>query len=249
MKGNEIVARQRRDRLRRAAVGHPVRVKAVDQTIEDGVGDVFRILGADLQARQHLLALPLDFSGRERRKSCHVGQHLHAAVEAVLHHDHVEERQIGGRARPHRAPDEIDGVGEFLRRTRRAVTGRFHPLIKQGCREPRRAELFLRIRRRTRSDEQTHAHDRLLVVKHDHHLETVGQRLQFVGRKLDIARRQRARRTLRGPVADLSRGCADTHGPRGDETRGGLHRLDSSHCAPGRPFGRIVNTRRFSGLK
>ena len=36
----------------------------------------------------------------------HVGQHPHPCLEAVLHHDHVDEAEIAGRARAHGAPDE-----------------------------------------------------------------------------------------------------------------------------------------------
>ena len=69
----------------------PYGMEAVDQPIEHRVGDVAGILEADLQARQHLLALALDLRRRERRLPRHVGQHLQAGVEAVLHHDHVAE--------------------------------------------------------------------------------------------------------------------------------------------------------------
>jgi hypothetical protein len=70
-------------------------VKAVDEAIEHGVGDVVRVFKADAQTRQRLLPLAIDLGRRERRVAHHVGQHPQTRLEAVLHHHHVQEGQIG----------------------------------------------------------------------------------------------------------------------------------------------------------
>ena len=41
--------------------------------------------------------------------------------------------------------------------------------------------------------------DRLLVVQHRHHLQSVVERADFIGRELDVVGRQRTRRTFGGP--------------------------------------------------
>ena len=98
MKRHQVAARDGADRPRRTALGHAVRVESVDQTVEDDVGNVGGIVVADLQARQHLVALPLDLGRREGRAPRHVGQQIEGEVEAVLHDEDVDETEVAGRA-------------------------------------------------------------------------------------------------------------------------------------------------------
>ncbi len=56
--------------------GLAVRMKPVDQPIEDHAGEIVGIVVADLQARQDLLTLPLDFLGGERRMAREVGHEI-----------------------------------------------------------------------------------------------------------------------------------------------------------------------------
>ena len=114
---DDVVPRDAVDASRRAGLRHAVGMEAVDEPIEHGVGDVLGILEADLQAGQHLLPLAIDLLRRERRMPRHVRQHAHAGVEAVLHHDHVEEGQVGAGAGAHGAADEVDRVGDLARPT------------------------------------------------------------------------------------------------------------------------------------
>ena len=93
------------------------------------------------------------------------------SVEAVLHHHHVREAQVAARAGAQRAADEVDGVGHLLRR--RASSVPWSSSDATSCDE---AVLARRIRGAARAHQQTHAHLRLLVVHHDHHLHAVGQR-------------------------------------------------------------------------
>ena len=68
----QIVARERGQRLRRARLRPAVGMEAVDQPIEHDVREELRVVVADLHARQRLLPLPLDLFRRERRMLRHV---------------------------------------------------------------------------------------------------------------------------------------------------------------------------------
>ena len=202
--------------------------------------------------------------------SRHGRQHPHAGFEAVLHDDHVQERQIGAGAGAHGAADEVDRVRQFLRRPGR------RPLIEQRGFEVRQTELVFWIGGRAGADEQPEIDERLFVVQHRDDLQPVRKRPHFVRRKLDIARRQRTRRALGRPVARLCMRRLDTEQQREhrDEyaTETPRHRAnpfvplplclcgsvaDPSQCArkrihraPALPDdGMIVSTRRFSDLK
>jgi hypothetical protein len=264
---DQVIARERGDRLRRAVLRHPVRMEAVDQPIEHGVRDVAGIFEADRLPREHLLALALDFRRRERRLPRHVGQHAEPGVEAVLHHDHVHEREIGAGAGAHRAADEVDRVVHLLRRHR------LRALIEERGGEVRQPEFLPRIGGGTRAHEQAHRDRRLLVVHHHDDLQPVGQRLDLVGRELDVACRQRLRRPL-GRPGDRLRGREITGTKRDHReekaTETQRHEEPSSspclrvsvadhalrsrgalpaHGAPAFPDGISVSTSRFSGLK
>jgi hypothetical protein len=91
MVGNQVVASDRRQRLRRSALRQAVRMKSVDQPIENGVGNKSRILEVHLQRRQGLPALSLDLFRRKRRVARHIGQQPQTGIEAVLHDDDVDE--------------------------------------------------------------------------------------------------------------------------------------------------------------
>src|SRR4029453_11621763 len=56
----QVVTGDAGERVWRAALRPRIRVETVDQPSEDGVGDVLRVLQADLQARKDLLPLTLD---------------------------------------------------------------------------------------------------------------------------------------------------------------------------------------------
>ena len=194
VKGEQVVARQRSERLRRAVGRHAVRMESVHQPIEDRVGDVLGILEADLETRQHLLPLSFDFSGGERRLARQLGQHAHAFLETVLHHDHVAEREVGRGAGAHGAADEIDLVVHLFGGLR------LRSLIEQRGDKVREPELALWIGRRPGANQEPHRHGGLLVMQDRDDLQAVRHRLQLVRRKFDVTRRQRPRRLLGGPL-------------------------------------------------
>jgi hypothetical protein len=140
---NQIVARQPRDRVGRAGLRQAVRVEAVDQPIEHGIRDEPGVVEADLERRQQLLALALDFRLGKRRTTSHLRQHAEPGVEAVLHHHHVEVAQVGPGARAGGAADEVDRVVEFFRRLRRGPVG---PLVEKRRCQVHEAGLAFRIR-------------------------------------------------------------------------------------------------------
>ena len=58
------------------------------------------ILEADLQARQHLLPLTLDLGRRRTPDARAMSDSMRMpGLEAVLHHDHVDEGEVGRRRR------------------------------------------------------------------------------------------------------------------------------------------------------
>jgi hypothetical protein len=249
VKRDEIVAGDAGDGLRRAGLGQAVGMKAIHESIEHRIGDVLRIIKTHTQARQHLLALAIDLRLREPGMSRHVRQHPHGGFEAVLHDDHMQERQVGAGAGAHGAADEVDRVRQFLCRPGR------RPLIEQRGFEVCQTELVFWIGGRAGADEQPEIDERLFVVQHRNDLQSVRERPHFVRRKLDVARRQRTRRALGRPVARLCTRRLDTEQQR--EHRDKYAVADPSQCArkrlhraPALPDdGMIVSTRRFSDLK
>ena len=115
----EIVAGDARDRLGSARIGPAVRMEAVDQAIEHHPGYVVRIFVPDLEARQNLLALPLELLGSELRVPRQIGHHIEPEGEAVLHHDCVDEGEIAARPGTDQAADRVDRRGDLLRISRR----------------------------------------------------------------------------------------------------------------------------------
>jgi hypothetical protein len=271
---HDVLAREAGDRRRRPRRRQAVRIGAVDQPIEHRVGEKPGILQADLQVREHLLPLPFDVVRRERGAPRHVRQQAQPVVEAVLHHDHVDEAEIRTRARAGRRAHEVDLVGE-----RRGVHRR-GALVEQRGRQVREAELVGRLRRTAGAHEQPQAHHGLLVVQHGHDLKAVGQRAHVIGREVHVVRLERPRRALARPLEGLRiderrheecknaemQECknADLHECRNAE--GTLrHAVTPPHsciraflhlCIPAFlhslrqcPSGRIVMTTRFSGRK
>ena len=75
---DDVLPRQRGERLGGAAAGQAVRVEAVDQAIDHLARDAVGILRRHLQRRHRLLPLPLDLLRRERRPPHDVGHQLQA---------------------------------------------------------------------------------------------------------------------------------------------------------------------------
>ena len=95
---HEIVARQRRHRVRRPVARLAVGMEAEDQALDHRAGHVVRILVAHLQRRQQLLALPLELLGREGRPADDVGEQLQPLVQVARQQDGVGEGQVGAGA-------------------------------------------------------------------------------------------------------------------------------------------------------
>ena len=141
-----------------------------------------------------------------------------------------DEGQIGAGAGAHRAADEVDGVVHLLRRHRSSCPDR--AATPPGARARASASDRTRV---PAAHQQPHRHRRLLVVQHDDDLQAVGQRLDLVGRELDVARRQRLRRALGRPAADCARG-AGTEDETHEHSTPGRHATDAdtdrmvAHC-------------------
>ena len=93
-------------------------------------------------------------------------------------------------------------------------------------------------------DQQPHADRRLLVMEDRHHLQAVGERLDLIGREVDVAGGQRPRRPLRRPVARLRRRRRRTQRAdarrtapqtRSSARRERVGRLSCAPCCPSRP--------------
>ena len=183
---DEIVARDARDRLRRARVRPAVRMEAVDEPVEHHAGEVVRIVVADLQPRQDLLALPLDLLRRER--GLRARSDTRSSPKARL--SFITTALMKVRSLPAPVPSappiESIGVGDLLGVLRRRA------LIEQRRDERRDARLVRRVLRAAGADDQPQADRRLLVVRDRDDLQAVGQRPDLVGRKLDVARRPAA---------------------------------------------------------
>ena len=110
----QIVPRQRRDRLWRAALRPAVRVESIHEAIENDVGEKLRIVVADAHARERLLALALELLRRERGMLREIRHEIEAEAQAVFHDDRVDRRHAGTRARPERPANRIDGAGDLL---------------------------------------------------------------------------------------------------------------------------------------
>ncbi len=194
---DEIVARDPPHRLRGAVRRLPVGVRRVDQPREDDPRQVLRVVVADLEPRQHLLALALDLGRRERRVSGGVGDHVQPELEAVGHDEDVDEGQVRARAGAENAADRVDGVRDFGGAPARRA------LVEERARECRDPRLAGRVVRRSGSDEQPQVDRGLLVVHHHHHPQTVVEGPDLVGRERRLVPRQRGRRALPRPVHRL----------------------------------------------
>jgi hypothetical protein len=114
MEDAQIVLGDARQRLRRATARLPVRVKPVDQPVEQHRGDVARILAADAERRQRLLTLTIDLLWRERRAANDIGDEIQRQGEGVFHHDGIDEREIRAGSGSHGTANRIDLIGDLL---------------------------------------------------------------------------------------------------------------------------------------
>ena len=191
------------DRGRCAAVGTPVRMRAVDEPVEHGAGEIVRVVVADLEARQHLLALPLDLLGRECRMPRDVRNEIQAERRGCpsSRSPSTNEKSLpepGAERRRQSSPSRMAICLGVLRR---------RALIEECRRERSHARPALRLLRGAGPDDQSQAHGRLLVVRDGDDLEPVRERSHAVRRKVHIVRGERPRRTLRGPARDLGGGA------------------------------------------
>ena len=176
-----------------------VRMKSIDQPVEHHVGQVLRIVVTDLQPGQDLLTLALDFLARKGRMLREIRDQVEADVQAVLHHHGLNEAEVGAGAGAERTADGINRVGDLLGRPGRRA------LIEQRRRQRRHAGTILGVLRRTGAHDQAEADRRLLVMRNRDHFEPVGKSTDGVGRKLDVVRLERTRRSFRRPVPGLRR--------------------------------------------
>ena len=253
MERHQVAARDGADRPRRAALRHAVGMETVDEPVEHDVGDVRRIVVADLQARQHLVALPLDLGRREGRTARHVGQQVEREVEAVLHHQDVDKPEVAGRAHAQRAADVVDAAGDLLGRARR------RPLLEELPDERGDARLAGRIGRGAGPQDHPHVDCRLLVMADVDDLQPVRQGADLVVGEVDVALEQRRRRILARPVEPLpGRGGSDRQPAhdRRQHQRADTRRTQPGHRIPPRhwparrePRGRMVSTSRLSSRR
>ena len=226
---HQVAAGYGADGPRRAALGHAVGMEAVDQPVEDDVGDVRRIVVADPQTRQHLVALPFYLVRREGRAPRHVGEQIEGEVEAVLHHEDVDEAEIAGRAHAQRAADAVDAAGYLLGGARR------RPLIEELTDERGDAGLAGRIGRGAGAQDHPHVDRGLLVMTDVDDAEPVVQGPDLVVREIDVAPQKRRRRLLARPVDPL-RGRRRDHRQRArkhrEHQRPDPHRKRPRHDMP-----------------
>ncbi len=95
LKRREVIVGNRAERVGRTALRQAVRMEPVHHPIEYRVRDVLGILKADLQSRERLLFLAVDFGGGKRGVARHVRQHAHSGLEAVLHDHDAHLTEIG----------------------------------------------------------------------------------------------------------------------------------------------------------
>ena len=250
MERDQVGARDGTDRPRRAALRQAVGMEAVHEPVEDHAGDVGRIVVADPQAGQDLVALPLDLGLRKGRPPRDVGEQVEREVEAVLHHEDVDEPEVARRAHAQRAADAVDGAGDLL------GGARCRPLVEKLPDERGDTRLAGRVRRGAGAQDHAHIHRGLLVIADIDDLQPVVQGADLVVRKIDVAPQERRRRLLGRPVDSLRRGRRCNRGPcekRGEpshRTPPAIHPLRPHHCPVRRePRGRIVNTRRLSSRR
>ena len=200
----QIGARNRRERLRGAAVRQPIGMEPVDEAVEEDAGDVIGVALAYPQVGDHLLFLTFDLFGRKGRVARDVRQQVHADVERILHDDDVDEAEVRSRPGAQRPADEVDLIGNLL--------GGFgcRPLVEERRGQVCHASLPRQVLHRSRAHQQSHADSGLLVVEDDDDLHSVRERPHLVGWELDLACRQRPRRALGRPVGNLgARGARD----------------------------------------
>ena len=190
----------RRERLGRARVGQAVGMEPIDQPIEHQAGHRVRILVVHAHPRQRLLPLAIEFLLVKRRTPDDVGQQVEAKREAVFHHEHVGDRQVAAGTGAEGAANRVDGIGDLCGASRAGA------LIEQRGGQRGHALLARRVLRSASPDEQAQGDHGLLVVLHDDDLQPVLERRDLVRGKGDLARLQRPRWHLAGPVRYLRGG-------------------------------------------
>ena len=239
---HQVVAGDGADRCRHPPLRHPVRMEAVDQPVEHDAGDVGRIVVVHLEARQDAAADPLDLLIRERRMPRHVGHQVESEVEAVLHHQDVDEAQLARGADRQDAADAVYRVGDRLGGARPRA------LIEELPDKRGHARLAGRVGRRASLQDHPDADRRLLVVAHIDNVEAVRQRPDLIVGKNHVAADQRRWRLLARPVDPL-RGGRGRQRERHGHNRRDRRRKAAPHRPPPLPRGRIVSTSRVSSRR
>src|SRR5258707_524863 len=133
-------------------------MEPVHQPVEDDAGEVVRIVVADLQPGENLLALAVDLFRCKCRVPCEIGNEIEREAEAVLHDSRVDEGDVAACPRANRAANRIDRGGDLL-----GAPG-CGALIEKGRRHIRHPGLARWILRAAGPDEQSEADGWLLMM-------------------------------------------------------------------------------------
>ena len=244
MELDEIVSRDALDRRRRPRGRIAVRVKTVNEAVEDDRRQVARVLVVHPQCRTQLVALPVQLFLGERRRADDVRQQVEAGRHAVPEDRDVREGDVGARADGDVAADRVDGVRDLLRRSRRGA------LIEQRRHHVRDAELRCQVLGRPGADQHAETHRRLFVMLDHDDAKPVRQGPNLVRRKRHALRRQRLRHRFRWPVPHLrGRRGRSRHQEGGGNRRPG-RAPHAPHLTPtSAGFGVTVITMRVSRAK
>ncbi len=242
---HEIVPRDPGDRRRCSRVGPPVRMAAEDQAIEDRIGQVVRIVVADLQGRQHLPALQRDLRRREGRVLHDVGGHAQGQIRLVPDHGAVHVRELVARPDADQASGRVDQIRNLHGGPCRGALG------EERGHEARHTGTVRGLLQRARAHDHPVADRRLLVLRHDEHPQAVVQGPKFVRREGDAPGAERCRRCLTRPLARVepaarARDSEREPGARHAPPEPAAHRAGSSGGGPG---GSTVSSMRRSLVK
>ena len=193
----KILAGDPPHRVRSAGARPPVRVLPVHQAAEYYAGDVARIVVADLHARQQLAAVAGDLGQVVGGPPGDVGQQVQGEIEAVLHHQDVDEAEVVAGADRQRAADVVDVRGDLLRGP---AAG---PPVEHLRRHRGNARQRVGIVGGSRPHEQAHVHHRLLARGDHDNLQAVVELQQLVFGEFHLGSEQRRRRALDGPAVGL----------------------------------------------
>ena len=217
----EIVAGERLDRLGGAHLRRAVAMAlAVEDAREGDRGDRRRIVAPLQQAREPLLALPLELVFRERRAQRHVGHDRQRVGKPRHWHVQADGGCVDSARRAEIGAEEIDGVGDLERRSRARA------LLEHRGREARDAVLPGWIVRGAAEDDEVHLRDRNFVILDDPHRQAVGQLLLL--NRWQTQRRRRAGLRRTGPIRRLLRGERAARERRDEQDQPSSHRSISS---------------------